>query len=420
MRRYIEHYHYNVAAGPHYEPTAALPAAPPVDYPVRFIAYYLPQFHRIHQNDTWWGPGFTEWTNVTKALPRYVGHYQPRLPADLGFYDASQKETLLRQAELARRGGVYGFCIHDYWFSGEKLLSAPLEILLANPDIDLRFCLNWANESWSRRWDGTEQDLLMEQRYLPDDAERYVESIAPAVRDRRYIRIEGRPLLMIYRPSIIPGAKQVFARWRRHFMALGLGEPYLVMPQAFSHNDPRPFGLDAVAGFPPHGAWDIANDRNHLKLHDPLFAGGARCYDAMASLFELQHPTEYRLFPGCCPMWDNEARKPRRGEGFYGSTPERYGEWLDRAARYAMSAEATDERIVFINAWNEWAEGAYLEPDRHHGIAYLAETRRVLDGLNHPRKAPQTEERATKFRARRSFVNFAVNLARHFKCQLIG
>jgi lipopolysaccharide biosynthesis protein len=409
---FFRHYEYNVSPGPFHEPTSALPSRPPTAHPVRFIAYYLPQFHRSSENDDWWGSGFTEWTNVTKAVPRYPGHYQPRLPADLGFYDASRKETLLHQAELARLGGIYGFCIHDYWFSGRKLLGKPLDTLLANPDIDLRFCLNWANESWSRRWDGSEADVLMQQGYHRGDPERYVDSIAAAIRDPRYIRIDGRPLLMIYRPSAIPDISASVAGWRRRFHELGLGEPYLVMPQVFGQSDPRPAGFDAAAGFPPHGGWDIRDDRRAAVIHDPDFMGGVRSYELLAQLFEAEAPTDYTFFPGCCPMWDNEARKPRRGQGFYGSSPRRYGEWLANAARRVQSAAHPDERIVFINAWNEWAEGAYLEPDRHYGAAYLNETRRVHDCLAGESRAPRLPMGTERFRVRKSKWSHVAQVAR--------
>ncbi len=379
---FFEQHRYNVSKGPLHEGADALPGAPPAKLPVRLIAYYLPQFHAIPENDRWWGKGFTEWSNVTKAIPRYLGHRQPNLPADLGFYDLSQADVLRRQAELAKRAGIYGFCIHDYWFSGVKVLETPLKLLLENPDIDLPFCLDWANENWSRRWDGSEDDILLEQKFHPGDDAGYARSILSALRDPRYIRIDGRPLIMIYRPSLLPNAAEWVKSWRGFFTANGVASPYFVLAQSFGEMDPCVFGMDAAAGFPPHhGGWDLPNDRDDIRLLDIEFAGEAHSYAALVSRILANNPNEYRLFPGVCPRWDNEARKPGHGVSFYGSTPRSYGEWLYAAARRAMAATAADERIVFINAWNEWAEGAYLEPDRHYGFAFLAETRRVLDTL---------------------------------------
>lgn len=379
----IQQYEFNANPGPRFVPRDALPETEPESYAVRFIAYYLPQFHSIPENDLWWGKGFTEWTNVTKALPRYVGHFQPRLPADLGFYDASTAKTLEAQAELARLGGIYGFCIHDYWFGGRKVLEAPVRVLLENPQIKINFCLCWANESWSRRWDGLENELLLKQDHSPEDDIRYAESILPALRDERYIRIDGRPLILIYRAGIMPDPKATVARWREYFISKGVGEPFVVMCQTFGDNDPRPYGMDAAAEFPPHKVgWQLPDQSRYLKLFEATSQVHVRSYDDMIATEIAERPTEYRVFPGVCPSWDNEARKPNRGQSFLGSTPQKYARWLRNAAQETLSEATPPERVVFINAWNEWAEGAYLEPDRHFGFAYLAETRRVLDSLD--------------------------------------
>jgi lipopolysaccharide biosynthesis protein len=375
----------NTQPGPFYADDVAgspLDAAPIL----RMIAFYLPQFHRISENDKWWGKGFTEWTNVTKALPRFSGHYQPRLPADLGFYDLANPDTLQRQAVLARRYGIHGFCFHHYWFSGQRILERPLEMLIARPDIDLPFCVNWANENWSRRWDGYDQDVLLAQRHSPEDDIAFARSLEPLFRDPRYIRIQGRPLLMLYRPGILPAAAETVARWREHFTKAGLGDPYVVMAEAFNEGDPSKYGMDAAVGFPPFWAgWALPRLQSTLELFDPKFRGEVVDYEAMASATVAgYHATTAKLFPGVCPSWDNEARKPGRGFCFTGSTPRKYGAWLEAACDMALKAEQPEERLVFINAWNEWAEGAYLEPDRHFGHAYLVETARVLNALRIP------------------------------------
>lgn len=396
MKNLYELFEFNTGKGPLHENVESLPADPPSDPSVRLIAYYLPQFHSIPENDAFWGVNFTEWTNVTKALPRYAGHYQPRLPADLGFYDLSHSDVLRKQAKLSRRAGIYGFCIHNYWFSGHKVLDGPLRALLSNSDIDLRFCLNWANENWTRRWDGAESNILLQQRYDSGDDVKYAESILPALKDPRYIRIDGRPLLMIYRPGIVPSAAKMIKNWRSFFKENGVGDPYIIMPQAFGDIDPRAFGLDAAAGFPPHnGGWELPNRRNSIKLLDTGYDGVAASFEDLAAAHINNRPTDFRLFPGVCPSWDNEARKPRRGHSFYGADPSLYGRWLKAASEQASRAPIHDERIVFINAWNEWAEGAYLEPDRHFGYAYLAETRRIMEDL---KGAHTTKEKALNIR----------------------
>lgn len=374
----------NTSPGPEYEADDGdLPvrAAPPI----RLIAYYLPQFHPIPENDEWWGRGFTEWTNVTKALPRYVGHYQPRLPGSLGFYDLRLSHCLREQAALAKRYGIGGFCFHHYWFGGRRLLETPLQLLLEHREIDLPFCLNWANEPWSRVWDGSERRLLMEQKHSPDDDLAFAAAIEPALADPRYIRINGRPLLMLYRPGLLPDAAATAARWREHFRARGLDEPYLVMAYAFGDSDPRIYGMDAAAGFPPHPfGWDLPSQTETLTLLDPEFRGRVMSYDALASIFMAQPAMDFPFFPGICPNWDNDARRPGRGTVFAGASPRTYGVWLEHVCRRAMQAQNAEERIVFINAWNEWAEGAYLEPDRHFGYAYLRETARTLARLGGP------------------------------------
>ena len=391
--------------GSDYEGADALPNEPVADLPVSAIAYYLPQFHRIPQNDAWWGEGFTEWSNVTRAVPRYVGHYQPRSPGALGFYDLSDPAVLKRQCALARRGGIAGFCFHYYWFSGETLLDTPIRNLLADPAIDIRFCLDWANENWTRRWDGGDSHILMRQRYAPEDARGLAEAVLPMLRDRRYIRLDGRPLMMIYRPDHIPDPKRFTADLRRAFIDLGQGDPFLIAPHAFD-NDPVQQDLDGTAGFPPHGGGDqIANDLGWLELLDLEARGGAFSYDRLIERMLQNRSGGAPLFPGVCPSWDNEARRGVQGVSFHGATPAKYGWWLHRAARQAIEEQAGAEKLVFVNAWNEWAEGAYLEPDRHFGYAYLAETRRALERVARGEEPIAPAESAPVVSKRNAYLN---------------
>jgi hypothetical protein len=378
----FEQIRFSTAAGPFYKADSAAPPTP-VDPQVRLIAFYLPQFHPIPENDAWWGRGFTEWTNVTKAVPRFAGHVQPRLPGDFGFYDLRDPKVLQGQAKLARRYGVAGFCFHHFWFNGRRLLEKPLEMLLRDPGIDMPFCVNWANENWTRRWDGHDNDILLGQNYSPEDDVAFAESLVPIVQDPRYIRIGGRPLVMIYRPGLLPEPLATMRRWRTVFARAGQDNPYIVMAQGFGDADPRLFGIDAAVEFPPHKVAVTPHINQRLQILDADFQGSVLDYADVAHHAASLGSPSYKLFRCVTPSWDNEARRPGRGLTLAHSTPAKYGAWLDAACRITMAEKPdAEERIVFINAWNEWAEGAYLEPDRHFGYAYLAETARVLSRLD--------------------------------------
>ncbi len=371
---------FNLGRNPAYQEFRA-GACDPATAAVRLIAYYLPQFHPIPQNDAWWGRGFTEWTNVTRAVPRFVGHYQPHLPSELGFYDLRLPDILRQQAEIARNYGIHGFCFHHYWFAGQTLLETPIRNLLANPDIDLPFCINWANENWTRTWSGDARQILIQQSHSAEDDIAFARSIEPMLRDRRYITVGGRPLVMLYRPSLLPDAAATLLRWREHFARVGIADPYFVMVQAFDDHDPRRYNFDAAAEFPPHKlGWGSPNLTPDIRKFDPIYRGALKSYDRMAlNAMEVETP-EYRLLRGVCPSWDNDARRPGSGTVLVGSSPEKYAAWLDWTTRKMVAEAPSDERIVFANAWNEWAEGAHLEPDRHFGYAYLEATAKVLSG----------------------------------------
>jgi lipopolysaccharide biosynthesis protein len=347
--------------------------------PLKVVAYYLPQFHQFPENDKWWGTGFTEWTNVTKAVPRFVGHYQPRLPTDLGFYDLRLVDVMARQADLARKFGISAFCFHFYWFGGTRLMETPLQQFLAKKDIDIEFCLCWANENWTRRWDGAEHEVLIGQKHSSEDDQAFLEHVATYFKDPRYLKVDGKPILIVYRASILPDASATTARWRELAVKLGFPGLYLVATTSFGFREYKQLGFDALVEFPPHAtnANEISGD---VTILDPRFNGKVFDYESiLQSLPDDVHDPDVTIHPCVVPSWDNTARRPLSSHVFAGSTPLLYRRWLDKAFRRAIRNKK-HERFVFINAWNEWAEGAYLEPDRIYGHAYLWATASVIEG----------------------------------------
>lgn len=359
---------------PHYAAPLLKPPVATPDTP-RLIAFHLPQFHPFPENDAWWGRGFTEWTNVSKAVPQFRGHYQPRLPADLGWYDLRLPEVLREQARLAELAGVGAFCFHYYWFGGRRLLERPLDAFASDEAISLPFCLCWANENWTRRWDGRESEVLMGQQHSPEDDRAVLEDLARYMRIPRYVRVGGRPVLLVYRPDILPDAAATVARWRDHARTIGLGELFLLCSNAFGFSDYRRLGFDGLVEFPPHAisTGEITEDVEPLNAQ---FAGRVYHYPtvAEAQIAELRDRDDPRFIPGVMPSWDNEARRPGTGHAFHEAAPEPYWRWLSEAIATSRRLAPPDERLVFINAWNEWAEGAYLEPDRWFGHGFLQAT----------------------------------------------
>ena len=350
----------------------------------RLIAFYLPQFHPIPENDLWWGKGFTEWTNVSKAQPLFTGHYQPQLPADLGFYDLRVSEVREEQANLARQYGIHGFCYYYYWFAGKKLLHRPLDDLLASGKPDFPFCICWANENWTRRWDGSEHEILIAQDYSEAQNRAFAEDLVPVLKDKRYIRIDGRPLIVIYRADIIPDVKAASQQWRDIFRAEGVGEVHLcIMLTTFSGlrsglADLSSLGFDSAVQFPPH---ETTGAVVPPPAPAPDFTGQFFDYREVAINAVAQRLPDFKTFPGVMPSFDNTSRRKQAAHAFLNSTPETYEFWLRGAIEKAKHSLDNQEQFVFINAWNEWAEGAHLEPDQKYGHAYLQATHRALQGL---------------------------------------
>jgi lipopolysaccharide biosynthesis protein len=344
---------------------------------VKAIAFYLPQFHPIPENDSWWGKGFTEWTNVTKAVPQFLGHHQPHLPGELGFYDLRLKESIEQQALLARHYGIYGFCFHHYWFGGKALLEKPLQLLLENKTIDINFLICWANEGWTRKWDGLENDVLISQHHSISDDEKFFESIIPAMSDSRYIKIDGKPILIVYRITLFPDPKATAKLWRSMALKAGFSGIYLIVARSFNIDDPRDYDFDAAVEFPPHKLLALEEINNKVEILNPDYSGKIFDYGEAVNQSINFKFKDYRCFRTVMPSWDNEARRPGNGFSFVNSTPINYGKWLNWVCRETIK-NPEEERLVFINAWNEWAEGAHLEPDRKMGYAYLHTTANVL------------------------------------------
>jgi hypothetical protein len=355
---------------------AATAAGAAADQDVQLFAFYLPQFHPIPENDRWWGKGYTEWSRVARARPHFAGHYQPHQPERLGFYDLRLQQTRARQAALARAHGIHGFCYYYYWFGTKTLLERPLADMLTSGEPNLPFCLCWANENWTRRWDGAERELLIEQRYGPELDPVLIENLLPFFRDPRYLHLRGAPVLLVYRPKAIPDPLATLARWRRTAREHGLPDLHLVAAQTFGLADPRPLGFDAAVEFPPHGE-NLPENACAVDGIDPGFGGEIVDFRAVAARRIALPPPPFRLYRTAMAGWDNTPRLGQRATIFHGATPALYEEWL-RALVLAARQQPPDHRLVFVNAWNEWAEGAHLEPDLRFGTGYLEATHRAL------------------------------------------
>ncbi|MDO9085545.1 MAG: glycoside hydrolase family 99-like domain-containing protein [Anaerolineaceae bacterium] len=345
---------------------------------LKLIAFYLPQYHPIPENDEWWGKGFTEWTNVSKAVPQFMGHYQPHLPGELGFYDLRVPEVQRRQVELAKKYGIYGFCFYYYWFNGKKLLEQPLDKFISDIEIDFPFCLCWANENWTRRWDGLEEDILIEQIYSEENDLLLINDISKFFEHPNYIKIDGRPILIVYRAQNLPNPTLTAKTWRKYCLDKFIGNPYLVLAQTFGYSgNPNLIGFDAVVEFPPFGA-NLIDIQPKVEWLSPDFSGFLYDYQEVVNSLITKPKVDYQVFKTVMPSWDNTPRKNKKGSIFFGSTPWIYQRWLSQIIKQTKNFQKPEMQYVFINAWNEWGEGAYLEPDRKFGYAYLNATRKSL------------------------------------------
>lgn len=358
---------------------------------VKPIAIYLPQYHPTLENDTWWGKGFTEWTNVTKATPRFKGHYQPHLPADLGFYDLRLEEARLAQEVMAKEHGIYGFCYYHYWFNGKKMLYVPLERKLKNAKEDFPFMLCWANENWTKAWDGLDREVLMHQNYSDDDDIAHMKYLCNTFfKDIRYIRHDGKPVFLVYRPKMFPDIQKTLLRWRAIARDLEIGELHLGYMQSWGvKEDPVSMGFDFAVefqpNFPPLPVVKLNLYSKMLNRFKRVLGIKPNTKKVIDKVFDYSRFTELQMqkafnpivSPSLIPMWDNSARRKTNAFIFSDSTPTAYSHWL-KHIKNNYPWEVNKENFLFINAWNEWAEGNHLEPCQKWGKKYLEETYNVL------------------------------------------
>lgn len=349
----------------------------------RIIAWYLPQFHQIEINNRFHGRGFTEWTNTSQAFPQFCGHYQPHIPYDVGYYDLMNIETLKRQACLAHDYGIYGFAFHYYWFSGKRLMEKPLELLMAHKEINIPFCINWANENWTSVWDGGNQDIMYEQGLDDGDDEKFMRDLLPLLNDPRYIKIDGRPLISIYRGDIFD--KERLASFIKNIRGLAgeneIPELFVLVTTATrSLMDPHILGADGLVEFPPHGIARHARRIQPEGYLNPYFRGNI--YDMEEFIENRRYMVPYDadiVFRTAMVGFDNTARRGMSAAGiFYGMDPGRYKKWLLDILWESKKEHPSSMDVVFVNGWNEWAEGAHLEPDMKYGYAYLEATKQAL------------------------------------------
>lgn len=370
---------------------------------MKIIAFYLPQFHTIAENDNWWGEGFTEWINVKKARPLFKGHSQPEIPLGKRYYNLLDQSVQEKQAVLAKKYGVYGFCYYHYWFEGKLLLEKPMENMLKNPAIDFPFCICWANESWARTWDGKEQEILIAQNYseTKEGWKTHFDYLLPFFRDNRYIKCEDKPLMVIYKPYLFRNMAQMIECWNQWALEAGLKGIYWVYqhPTSFEYYDVIKTFDKGIEFEPLYTEKKILDQEigttlyqkiRYVLTHPDVFMNkilhfcGLRPiiynYDKVWNRILMRTPDNKAIIPGAFVSWDNTARKGVKGTVFAGATPEKFGKYMTE--RIKTAREKYDSEFVFINAWNEWGEGAHLEPDERNRYGYLSELHSSMNENN--------------------------------------
>lgn len=368
---------------------------------IKIVPIYFPQFHEIRENNFWWGKGFTDWREVKNGRPLFEGHHQPRIPLNGRYYDLTMKESIEWQIDLAKEYGIYGFQIYHYWFDGKLVLEQPKELFLSNEDLDIPISLNWANEGWTTRWKGGKTDVIFEQNHEPsiEKWEQHFLYLLDFFRDKRYIKIDGKPIFTIYRPHLVKDIDGMISYWQKRAKECGFDGIYMIAVKSFEIPDNRLLdSFDACMHFQP---FEIVNSpamlkgtfvRRQLKRLPKKILDVVRSiriksektykvfdYDTVCSHLVdsvRNHPAK-DVFQSIFMEWDNAARYKERATIYRGCTPERFEYWLDKLSQKVLETN-TEEKIIFINAWNEWAEGTYLEPDENSGYGYLEAVRRCV------------------------------------------
>lgn len=345
----------------------------------KIIAFYLPQYHENPENNEWWGKGFTEWSNVKRAYPMFEGHNQPRIPGELGYYDLVEDRTVQhKQVDLALQHDIYGFCFYYYWFKGKRLLKKPVDQYLEDHSLNLPFCICWANETWSRRWDGAEKEILIQQVHNEQTDKEFINDIIPILKDERYIKVDGKPLILIYRIELFPRPAKTITLWRKICQEAGISDIHVALVQSFGMVDHRMYGADSSVEFPPHKiVGGTINDRVLDEEMAKEYTGNIYSYKEIVHNQMLIQKRDYNLWPGCMLGWDNTARRLKAANVFHEFSPELYREWLIKNHTYTQLYN--DEHYMFVNAWNEWAEGTYLEPDQKYGRLMLEISKEVVN-----------------------------------------
>jgi lipopolysaccharide biosynthesis protein len=345
---------------------------------VKLIAFYLPQYHETPENNEFWGNGFTEWTNVKNAKPLFKTHFQPRLPTELGFYNLTDDSVRHKQSQLAQQYGIDAWCYYYYRFNGKRLLEMPLNRHFEDKSLSMPFLICWANENWTRAWDGYSKDILIKQDHNFEDDLSFIKEVAPMLVDGRYVKIENKPVLLIYRPELWEDIKQTVSIWRNYIKENYGLEIYLIRPRAFGQvkfpTDPKAIGFDASYQFPPFASYSMIYNGMTIKN------GEVGNYEQCKNMVSQKLP--FRVFRGVMTGFDNTPRKKNNNPGlFFKNSPEEYQKWLEMAIEYTKQNFTEEEQLIFINAWNEWGEGAVLEPCNQWGRKFLEanlEARKII------------------------------------------